>query len=456
MNLYLNNLGIDICITATKERGKPEFFLKVKGISMNSYKSLSSNNISSKFLINSYDNTKIDFSVYYIHDSTKRYNCFNSLFNNIENINIRPNNIAISKEYLLESLSARNHISKNYISYDNISKLIKVAIISTEDPTFGLHHGISKIAIGMTIKENIQSRKLKVGGSSISQQLIKNALLSNERTIYRKLEEAILTLLMENYYHVDKRDIIEIYLNMIEFAPNIYGIEDASKFYFGKESESLNYIEVLTLTYIVPRPIYFYDALKSKTDILKRNLYLHLLRFFSTLSLKGIKGIEQEHIYGLKSLQFASQFGKLDFIKPPFRDINKIIIHCTDTKCNEHITIQQIRQWHMQQGFDSIGYHYVIDVNGDVIDGRPLYLIGAHCHGQNNDSIGIAYIGGIDEQGNHCNTMTIEQENALISLCLLLKKRFQKMTIHGHNEFSNKLCPCFNVIDWLLVHKELC
>ena len=106
-------------------------------------------------------------------------------------------------------------------------------------------------------------------------QLIKNALLSQDRTLCRKIEEAILTLLMENYYKVSKRDILEMYLNMIEFAPNVYGIEDASFFYFGKSCTTLSITEIVTLTYVIPRPIFFYKALLQKTEQLSTNLYRH-------------------------------------------------------------------------------------------------------------------------------------------------------------------------------------
>ena len=164
----------------------------------------------------------------------------------------------------------------------------------TEDPTYALHSGISRVALGMTIRENIKKRQLKVGGSTIDQQLIKNALLSEERTLYRKVEEAILTLLMVNYYHVDKKDILEVYLNMIEFGPNTYGIEDASQYYFSKPCRMISPIEALVLAYIIPRPLPFHKALLEKTDTLRENLYLHLLRFFYSLQIKGIANIQQE------------------------------------------------------------------------------------------------------------------------------------------------------------------
>lgn len=410
-------------------------------------------NLSSNFIKSIYDDTGITVSAYYIHDQNKHYNSFNALIRNYETLKIQPQDIILSKETLIKCLSQRNHLGINYLDYVKIPTLLKGVIIMTEDPTYALHSGISRVALGMTIRENIKKRQLKVGGSTIDQQLIKNALLSEERTLYRKVEEAILTLLMVNYYHVDKKDILEVYLNMIEFGPNIYGIEDASQYYFSKPCRMISPIEALVLAYIIPRPLPFHKALLEKTDTLRENLYLHLLRFFYSLQIKGIANIQQESLYKLDCIQFSPRFGTLFFIKPKFRDIKKIIIHCTGTKKGDRISREQIKKWHLERGFEDIGYHYIIEQDGNVQIGRPLHLVGAHCYGQNDDSIGIAYVGGLDESGNPCNTLNDLQKESLLQLCEKLKRQFQDLTIHGHNEFSNKQCPCFDVQNWLL--KEL-
>jgi len=446
---------VDIDITAifSNIKDKPECFVCVDSISLNDFKRIFSANLSSYFIKSIYDDNGITVSAYYIHDQNKHYNSFNALIRNYETLNIQPQDIILSKETLIKCLSQRNHLGINYLDYLKIPTLLKKVIILTEDPTYAFHCGISRVALGMTIRENIKKRQLKVGGSTIDQQLIKNALLSEERTLYRKVEEAILTLLMVNYYHVDKKDILEVYLNMIEFGPNIYGIEDASQYYFSKPCRMISPIEALVLAYIIPRPLPFHKALLEKTDTLRENLYLHLLRFFYSLQIKGIANIQQESLYKLDCIQFSPRFGTLFFIKPKFRDIKKIIIHCTGTKKGDRISREQIKKWHLERGFEDIGYHYIIEQDGNVQIGRPLHLVGAHCYGQNDDSIGIAYVGGLDESGNPCNTLNDLQKESLLQLCEKLKRQFQDLTIHGHNEFSNKQCPCFDVQNWLL--KEL-
>lgn len=127
------------------------------------------------------------------------------------------------------------------------------------------------------------------------------------------------------------------------------------------------------------------------------------------------------------------------------RTINKIIIHCSATKEGKHFTVADIDRWHKERGFAKIGYHKVIYLDGSVRDGRPLEQIGAHCLGHNATSIGICYIGGLDLNGNPKDTRTNEQKKSLIDLVQDLKVLYPNATIHGHNEFAAKACPCFDV-----------
>ena len=126
------------------------------------------------------------------------------------------------------------------------------------------------------------------------------------------------------------------------------------------------------------------------------------------------------------------------------RSIDKIIVHCSATREGQHVTVQQIRQWHLQRNFADIGYHYVIYLDGTVHKGRPLEKAGAHCKGHNAYSIGICYVGGLDRQGKPKDTRTAAQKAALLTLIRELRQRFPRATVHGHREFANKACPCFD------------
>lgn len=127
------------------------------------------------------------------------------------------------------------------------------------------------------------------------------------------------------------------------------------------------------------------------------------------------------------------------------REINKIIIHCSATKPSQDISAFQIDEWHKKLGWKEIGYHFVIRRNGEVEKGRDIEIVGAHCKGQNKNSIGICLIGGISESGNSENNFTENQFHALRALVAELKKQYPGATLHGHNEFAAKDCPCFNV-----------
>lgn len=127
------------------------------------------------------------------------------------------------------------------------------------------------------------------------------------------------------------------------------------------------------------------------------------------------------------------------------REINKIIIHCSATKANQDIGTFQVDEWHKEQGWAGIGYHYVIRRNGNIENGRPLEIAGAHCKGQNKHSIGICLVGGIDRNGDPQNNFTDVQFQALRKLVADLKNNFPQVTVHGHCEFANKACPCFDV-----------
>jgi N-acetylmuramoyl-L-alanine amidase len=128
------------------------------------------------------------------------------------------------------------------------------------------------------------------------------------------------------------------------------------------------------------------------------------------------------------------------------RKIDKIIIHCSATPEGKDISVETIRDWHLKRGWSDIGYHYVIDLDGKLHAGRPLEKTGAHVKGHNTGSIGICYIGGVEQDGKTPkDTRTKEQKAALDNLLFILTDVFANVTIHGHNEFSSKACPSFDV-----------
>lgn len=128
------------------------------------------------------------------------------------------------------------------------------------------------------------------------------------------------------------------------------------------------------------------------------------------------------------------------------RTINKIIIHCSATPEGRDYTVTDIDRWHRTKGWNGIGYHYVVYRDGSVHTGRTMEVSGAHCVGHNANSIGVCYIGGMTADNRKPkDTRTPEQKTALRELIKTLRTKYPNATVHGHNEFARKACPCFNV-----------
>lgn len=128
------------------------------------------------------------------------------------------------------------------------------------------------------------------------------------------------------------------------------------------------------------------------------------------------------------------------------RTINKIIVHCSATPEGRAVTVEEIDRWHKERGFTCIGYHYIVYLDGSVHLGREVEKSGAHCTGQNKNSIGICYIGGLERDcRTPKDTRTDAQKSSLLALLKELKAYYPHASIHGHREFAAKACPCFDV-----------
>ena len=127
------------------------------------------------------------------------------------------------------------------------------------------------------------------------------------------------------------------------------------------------------------------------------------------------------------------------------REINKIIIHCSATREGENYEVAEIRKWHLARGFSDIGYHFYIDLYGEIHKGRDISKIGAHCKGHNRNSIGICYCGGVEADGKTPKDTRYDcQKESLIAVLRTLKAMYPNAVIHSHNDFANKACPSFD------------
>lgn len=154
------------------------------------------------------------------------------------------------KEWKKEGKNIKLHYSWTPLS--KISPFLINAVLIAEDDKFYQHRGFDVEAIKLAIKTNVEKKRVKFGGSTITQQLAKNLYLSPSKSLVRKIREAILTWRLEK--RLTKKRILELYLNVVEWGNGIFGVEAASRHYFGKPASSLRPEESARLAVILPSP----------------------------------------------------------------------------------------------------------------------------------------------------------------------------------------------------------
>jgi len=143
-------------------------------------------------------------------------------------------------------------IDQSWVPYSKISPYLIKAVLIAEDDKFWNHEGFDYQAIQKAIEKDLNARKFRYGGSTITQQLARNLFLSPEKSLIRKISEAVITWRMEKV--LSKKRILELYLNVVEWGEGIFGAEAASRHYFGKPSSELNPEEAARLAAILPNP----------------------------------------------------------------------------------------------------------------------------------------------------------------------------------------------------------
>ena len=165
-----------------------------------------------------------------------------------------------------------NEEKREIIPLSSVPDYLKFAVISAEDAKFYSHNGIDLNGIFRAIKNNLKLGKPLYGGSTITQQLIRSTFLTNEKTLKRKTREIILTLELERRYSKDQ--ILGWYLNQVPFGPNIYGVEAASKNFFGKQTKDLSLNESATLAALLQAPSYLSPYGGHKDELIIRKDYI--------------------------------------------------------------------------------------------------------------------------------------------------------------------------------------
>ena len=160
--------------------------------------------------------------------------------------------------------------------YDNISGYFKKAIVAAEDGKFMQHRGFDWAGMQFALERNKDKGKVVAGGSTISQQLAKNLFLYNKRSFIRKGQEAVATFMMERMW--SKQRILEVYLNSVEFGENIYGVEAASRHYFGISSRSMSREQAAFLAAILPNPKYYQNNRNDRKLQYRKRMILRYMQ----------------------------------------------------------------------------------------------------------------------------------------------------------------------------------
>jgi monofunctional biosynthetic peptidoglycan transglycosylase len=165
-----------------------------------------------------------------------------------------------------------------WVDYSKISSNLKRAVIASEDAKFVDHEGFDWEGIEKAYEKNLKKGKIVAGGSTISQQLAKNLFLSTKRTPWRKGEEALITVMLENI--LSKQRILEIYLNVIEWGNGVFGAEAASRHYYKTSAAKLSSAQAAKLAAMIPNPR-FYDTHKSTSYLNRRTATIQARMSFS-------------------------------------------------------------------------------------------------------------------------------------------------------------------------------
>lgn len=177
-----------------------------------------------------------------------------------------PNVHRLAHEYPVRQPSGEVKISKirpaSWTSLGQISSFAVAAVILSEDGAFYQHEGMDFNALKESIEEDLEKGRFARGASTITMQVVKNCILSQQKTLSRKIQEAILAIELDR--KVSKKRILEIYFNVVEWGPNIYGITKASQYYFQKNPIDLDPKESAFLAMLLPSPVRYSQSFRQK------------------------------------------------------------------------------------------------------------------------------------------------------------------------------------------------
>src|SRR5665647_1198643 len=242
--------------------------------------------------------------------------------------NLSPSIIAeTSKVYAIDgSLLTEFHAAENreIITFDKMSENIKNAVVSVEDKRFYLHQGVDYKRIFGALISDIRTKEYSQGASTITQQYVKNVYFSPEKTLRRKINEALVAIQIERNYTKDK--ILEMYLNTVYFGSGAYGIEKAAQTYFGIPAEQLDVPQAALLAGLVRAPEVYSPFNNLKNAVSRRTVALNLMKEQGFIDEEQFRQADEDpiilntdvNISGQGENRFATFF--IDYVKQQLYD----------------------------------------------------------------------------------------------------------------------------------------
>lgn len=278
-----------------------------------------------------------------------------------------------------------SNVIKPVVKIDDLPSYVPDSFVSIEDKRFYEHNGLDYKRIGKAFYNNAKSRSLNEGASTISQQLIKNTHLTNEKTFKRKLNEMLLTKKLEKEF--SKKDILETYLNIIYFGESSYGIEQAANTYFNKSTQELTLAECATLAGIIKSPARFSPIYNLENSLKRRNLVLkqmlnnnkitptqYELAILEDINLSIVKqNYNSNNLYTKAVLSEASQILNLSEKDTAVKGF-KIYTHLNPEK-----------QQYLEETINNDAFYHV-NSNGNIADGLSIII--------NNNTYGVEGFAG--------------------------------------------------------------
>lgn len=197
-------------------------------------------------------------------------------------IKFNPHSTAFMHDRLsiIQEKKPEAKLQYQWVNYNQISNHLKRAVIAAEDSRFTEHNGFDWEGIQNAYEKNLKKGKIVAGGSTISQQLAKNLFLSSKRTPWRKIQEVIITVMLETV--MSKQRILEIYLNVIEWGNGVFGAEAAAKHYYKSNAKSLNTFQSAKLASMIPNPRFYDQHQNTRYLSRKTNTIVSRMRLVKT------------------------------------------------------------------------------------------------------------------------------------------------------------------------------